>query len=124
LLGIFAALALVIAAAGVGGMLALAVNQRWNEIGIRVALGAKPADVVGMILRQGMVLVVAGLGVGVLAALALTRLMRTLLFEVQPADPFTFAGVSLTLAAVALMACYLPARRALRVDPLLALRRE
>jgi ABC-type antimicrobial peptide transport system permease subunit len=71
-----------------------------------------------------MVLVVAGLGVGVLAALALTRLMRTLLFEVQPADPFTFAGVSLTLAAVALMACYLPARRALRVDPLLALRRE
>jgi putative ABC transport system permease protein len=124
LLGIFAALALVIAAAGVGGMLALAVNQRWNEIGIRVALGAKPADVVVMILRQGMVLVVAGLGVGVLAALALTRLMRTLLFEVQPADPFTFAGVSLTLAAVALMACYLPARRALRVDPLLALRRE
>jgi predicted permease len=124
LLGIFAALVLVIAAAGVGGMLALAVNQRWNEIGIRVALGAKPADVVGMILRQGMVLVVAGLGVGVLAALALTRLMRTLLFEVQPADPFTFAGVSLTLAAVALMACYLPARRALRVDPLLALRRE
>ncbi len=124
LLGIFAALALVIAAAGVGGMLALAVNQRWNEIGIRIALGAKPADVVAMILRQGMSLVVLGLVVGVAAAIALTRLMRTLLFEVQPADPATFAGVSLALAAIALLACYLPARRALRIDPLLALRRE
>jgi putative ABC transport system permease protein len=124
LLAIFALLALVIAAAGVGGMLALAVNQRWNEIGIRVALGAKPRDVAGMILRQGMTLVVAGLAVGVLAAMALTRMLRTLLFEVQPFDPITFAAVSLTLAAVALVACYLPARRALRVDPLLALRRE
>ncbi|MBZ5608036.1 MAG: ABC transporter permease [Acidobacteriia bacterium] len=124
LLGIFAALALVIAAAGVGGMLALAVNQRWNEIGIRVALGAKPADIVGMILRQGMGLVLAGLALGVLSALALTRMMRTLLFEVQPTDPVTFAGVSAVLATVALVACYLPARRALRIDPLVALRRE
>jgi len=124
LLAIFAVLALVIAAAGVGGMLALSVNQRWNEIGIRVALGAKPRDVAGMILRQGMTLVVAGLAVGVVAAIALTRMMRTLLFEIQPFDPVTFAGVSLTLALVALIACYLPARRALQVDPLLALRRE
>ena len=124
LLGIFAALALAIAAAGVGGMLALAVNQRWNGIGIRVALGAKPADVVGMILRQGMALVFAGLALGAAAAIGLTRMMRTLLFEVEPADPPTFAGVSLALVAVALLACYLPARRALRVDPLLALRRE
>ncbi len=124
LLAIFAGLALVIAGAGVGGMLALAVNQRWNEIGIRVALGAKPRDVAGMILRQGMTLVVAGLAVGVVAAIALTRMMRTLLFEIQPFDPVTFAGVSLTLAIVALIACYLPARRALQVDPLLALRRE
>jgi putative ABC transport system permease protein len=124
LLAIFAGLALVIAAAGVGGMLALAVNQRWNEIGIRIALGAKPRDVAGMIIRQGMTLVVAGLAVGILAAAALTRMMQSLLFEVQPFDPITFAGVSLTLALVALIACYLPARRALRVDPLLALRQE
>jgi predicted permease len=124
LVGIFAALALVIAAAGVGGMLALAVNQRWHEIGIRIALGAKPRDVAGMIMRQGMALVVAGLALGVLAAAALTRMMRSLLFEVQPLDALTFAGVSLALAAVALLACYLPARRALGIDPLLALRRE
>jgi putative ABC transport system permease protein len=124
LLGIFAALALVIAAAGVGGMLALAVNQRWNEIGIRVALGARPATIVGMILRQGMGLVLAGLALGVISALALTRMMQSLLFEVQPTDPVTFAGVSIVLASVALVACYLPARRALRIDPLAALRRE
>jgi len=124
LLAIFAALALVISAAGVGGMLALAVNQRWNEIGIRIALGAKPRDVAGMIVRQGMTLVVAGLVVGIFAAAALTRMMQSLLFEVQPFDPITFVGVSLTLALVALVACYLPARRALRVDPLLALRQE
>jgi putative ABC transport system permease protein len=124
LLGIFAALALVIAAAGVGGMLALAVNQRWHEIGIRIALGAKPRDVAGMIVHQGMTLVVTGVAIGVLAAATLTRMMRSLLFEVQPIDLPTFAGVSLALAAVALLACYLPARRALGVDPLLALRRE
>jgi predicted permease len=124
LLGIFAALALVIAAAGIGGMLALAVNQRWNEIGIRVALGAKPGDVLGMILRQGMGLVFGGLLFGLAAALALTRMMKTLLFEVEPTDPVTFVGVSAVLAVTALIACYLPARRALKVDPLMALRRE
>ena len=124
LLGIFAALALVIAAAGIGGMLALAVNQRWHEIGIRVALGAKPGDVLAMILRQGLGLVVGGLLFGLVTAMALTRLMKTLLFEVEPTDPATFAGVSLVLALTALIACYLPARRALRVDPLTALRRE
>jgi putative ABC transport system permease protein len=124
LLGIFAALALVIAAAGIGGMLALAVNQRWNEIGIRIALGAKPGDVLGMILRQGMGLVLAGLLFGLLASMALTGMMKTLLFDVKPTDPATFVGVSLVLALAALIACYLPARRALRVDPLTALRRE
>jgi predicted permease len=124
LLGIFAALALVIAAGGIGGMLALAVNQRWNEIGIRVALGAKPGDVLGMILRQGMGLVFGGLLFGLAAALALTRMMKTLLFEVEPTDPVTFVGVSAVLAIVALIACYLPARLALKVDPLMALRRE
>lgn len=124
LLGIFAALALTIAAAGVGGMLALAVNQRWHEIGVRITLGAKPRDVAGLIVRQGMTLVAAGLALGVLAAAALTRMMRSLLFEVRPLDAPTFAGVSLAVTAVALLACYLPARRALGIDPLLALRRE
>jgi putative ABC transport system permease protein len=124
LLGIFAVLALVIAAAGIGGMLALVVNQRRNEIGIRVALGARPVQVFAMVLKQGLTLVAIGLGAGLLAALALTRLMRTLLFEVQPTDPLTFAGVSIILASVALVACYLPARQALSVDPLASLRRE
>jgi len=124
LLGIFASLALVIAVAGIGGMLALAVNQRWNEIGIRVALGAKPGDVLGMILKQGMGLVLAGLLLGLMASIALTGMMKTLLFEVQPTDPVTFVGVSLVLALAALIACYLPARKALKVDPLMALRRE
>jgi putative ABC transport system permease protein len=124
LLGIFASLALVIAVAGIGGMLALAVNQRWNEIGIRIALGARPGNVLGMILKQGMGLVLVGLLVGLLAAAALTGMMKTLLFEVQPTDPVTFVGVSLVLALAALIACYLPARKALKVDPLMALRRE
>lgn len=124
LLAIFAGLALVIAAAGIGGMLALAVNQRLHEIGIRIALGAKPRNVVGMVLRQGMALVLGGLMLGLLSALVLTRLMKTLLFEIEPTDPATFLGVSLVLAATALVTCYLPARRAQAVDPLVALRRE
>jgi putative ABC transport system permease protein len=124
LLAIFAALALVIAIAGIGGMLALAVNQRWNEIGIRIALGAKPGDVLGMVLKQGLAPVLAGLLLGLLTSMALTGMMKTLLFEVQPTDPVTFVGVSLVLALAALTACYLPARKALKVDPLMALRRE
>ena len=124
LLGIFAGLALVIAAFGIGGILALTVNQRLNEIGIRVALGAKPGDLLAMILGQGMTLVVIGLAIGLVSAVGLTRLMKTLLFEVQPTDPITFAGVSLVLGAAALVACYIPARRALRIDPLRALRSE
>jgi putative ABC transport system permease protein len=124
LLGIFAALALAIAAFGIGGILALTVNQRLNEIGIRVALGAKPRDLLAMILRQGMTLVLIGLAIGLASAMGLTRLMKTLLFEVLPTDPLTFAGVSLVLGAAALLACYVPARRALRIDPLRALRSE
>jgi putative ABC transport system permease protein len=117
-------LALVIAAFGIGGILALTVNQRVNEIGIRMALGAKPGDVLAMILRQGMTLVMVGLVVGMISAFALTGMMKSLLFQVEPTDPITFAGVSAVLATVALMACYVPARRALRIDPLRALRSE
>ncbi len=124
LLGIFAALALLIAAFGIGGILALTVNQRVNEIGIRMALGAKPGDVLAMILRQGMGLVTVGLVIGIASALALTGMMKSLLFQVEPNDPITFVGVSAVLATAALMACYVPARRALRIDPLRALRSE
>ncbi len=124
LLGIFAALALAIVAFGIGGILALTINQRVNEIGIRMALGAKPGDVLAMILKQGMMLVTVGLVIGLASALALTRMMKTLLFQIEPTDPITFAVVSAVLAVVALMACYVPARRALRIDPLRALRSE
>jgi putative ABC transport system permease protein len=124
LLGIFAGLALAIAAFGIGGILALTVNQRINEIGIRIALGAKPGTVLGMILGQGMTLVAIGLGIGLISAVGLTRMMKTLLFQVEPTDPVTFVGVSLVLASAALLACYVPARRALRIDPLRALRSE
>lgn len=129
LLGIFAGLALAIAAFGIGGILALGVQQRWNEIGIRIALGAKSRDVVVMILGQGMLLVVIGLGIGLAAAFGLTRLMKTLLFQVGPTDSgprdtLTFVGVSAIFAITALVACYVPARRTLRIDPLRALRSE
>jgi len=124
LLGIFAALALVIAASGIGAILALSVNQRLNEIGIRMALGAKPGEVLAMILGQGMLLVAIGLAIGLVSSLALTGLMKKLLFQIEPTDPVTFVAVSGMLALAALVAAYLPARRALRIDPLLALRRE
>jgi len=124
LLGIFGGLALVIAAFGIGGILALAVNQRLNEIGIRLALGATRRDILGMIVGKGMLLVGIGLGIGLAAALALTGTMKALLFQVEPTDPATFTGVSMMLAVTALLACYIPARRALRIDPLRALRNE
>ena len=124
LLGIFGGLALVIAAFGIGGILALAVNQRLNEIGIRIALGARWSHILVLVVGKGMLLVTIGLGIGLAAALALTGMMKTLLFQVGPTDPATFAGVSMVLATTALLACYIPARRALRIDPLSALRSE
>ena len=124
LLGLFAILALMIAATGIGGILVLSVNQRVHEIGIRLALGARPTDVLAMVIGQGMILVFVGLALGLIGALAVTPPLRALLFQVTPTDPLTFAGVSLLLALTALIACYIPARRAARIDPLIALRHE
>ncbi|HKF52071.1 MAG TPA: ABC transporter permease [Candidatus Acidoferrales bacterium] len=124
LLGIFAALGILLAALGTYGVLAFLVVQRTREIGVRMALGAHPYHVQKMILAQGAMLALAGLVFGVAGAFALTRLMKSLLFGVTPADPAIFVGVAVFLLLVALAACYLPARRAMRVDPLVALRYE
>jgi len=124
LLGLFALLALLIAATGIGGILALSVNQRVHEIGIRLALGAESGDVLKMVIRQGMILVLVGLGLGLLGSFWMTSPLRSLLFEVTPTDSFTFLGVAAVLAVAAFVACYIPARRATRIDPLVALRYE
>ena len=124
LLGGFALLALVLAGVGIYGVLAYAVSAQVRDIGVRMALGARPGDVTAMVVRDGLLLALAGLALGALAALALGRWMRSLLYEVKPADPATFAAVGVVLLAVSLAACYLPARRAARVDPLDALRAD
>jgi putative ABC transport system permease protein len=124
LLAAFAGLALLLASIGIYGVMSYSVSQYTHEIGIRMALGARAADVLQLIVRQGMLLVAAGLAIGLAGALALTRVMSSLLFDVEPADPLTFAAVSALLAAVAFAASYIPARRATRVDPMVALRYE
>jgi len=118
----FAILAMVITAAGLGGVVAYGVNQRLNEIGIRVALGARPMSVLSLVVKQGMTIVAIGLAIGVAGALASTRLIGGLLYAVGPNDAVTYIGVALALLGVAGLASYLPARRALRVDPVQALR--
>jgi ABC-type antimicrobial peptide transport system permease subunit len=124
LLGAFAALALFLAGIGIYGVIAYVVGQRTQEIGIRMALGARRIHVLGMILGNGARLIVAGLSAGIVAALALTRLMASLLFGVTATDPMTFLCVAGLLISVALLACLAPARRATKVDPMLALRWE
>jgi putative ABC transport system permease protein len=123
-LGFFSALALLLAAIGIYGVISYSVAQRTQEIGIRMALGAQPGHVLRMVIAQGGKIAGAGILIGIAASFGLTRLMTKLLFAVHPADPATFAAVTVTLALIALLACYIPARRTLRVDPVSALRSE
>jgi ABC-type antimicrobial peptide transport system permease subunit len=124
LIAFFGIVALVLATAGVFGVMAYSVSRRTREIGVRVALGATASDVKRMILGQGLRTIAIGVASGAAASLALTRAVRAMLFGVSPTDPLTFAGVTLLLVGVTLLACYLPARRATRVDPMIALRAD
>jgi putative ABC transport system permease protein len=124
LFGIFAIVALVIAAVGIYGVISYAVSQRTNEIGIRMALGAQTRDVLRMVIWRGMKLALIGVALGLAAAVALTRVMENLLFEVSATDPATFGIIAILLVGVALIASYIPARRATMIDPLQALRHE
>jgi putative ABC transport system permease protein len=122
--GLFALTALLLAGMGIYGVISYIVSERTREIGIRLALGAQSRNILRMVVRQGLGLALAGAAVGLVGALIVSHLMAGLLYGVRPTDPFTFAGVALLLIAVALLACYIPARRAIRVDPLVALRYE
>jgi ABC-type antimicrobial peptide transport system permease subunit len=120
---VFAIAALLLAAIGIYGVMAYSVTQRTQEIGIRMALGAQRGDVLRLVVKQGMILAAIGVVTGLIGAFGLTRVMASLLFNVRPDDPATFLAISLLLVAVAFLACYLPARRAAKLDPVIALSR-
>lgn len=124
LIGAFALTALLLAALGIYGVISYMVSERTHEIGIRLALGAQRRSILAMVLRQGLALAIAGATVGLVGAVIVSRLMRGMLYGVKPTDPLTFVGVAVLLIVVALLACYIPARRAVGVDPLVALRYE
>ena len=124
LVAVFAMLSLVLAASGLYGLLAFAVHQRTRELGVRLALGATERQIVGLVVRGGMLLVFVGLAVGIPASLLTSRALTQLLYAVSPTDPLTLLAVGVTLTAVAALACYIPARRASRIDPMTALRVE
>ena len=124
LLGVFAAIAFLIAAIGIYGVMAYTISRRIGEIGLRMALGAQRSDILKIVLGEGAVMVACGVAAGLIGSVILTRFLQTMLFEIKPTDPITFGVLTALLASVALLACLIPAQRASRVDPLIALRHE